>query len=201
MAEVLTHFFWLCMDKVTFVLSNSMLTLWGTNWWNFSTASVWINSVASHPESKQGFKLWCYKLTLIILGIIWCTFKVFVRCLSLHTIHLHKNMFRFLTITSEKLQAQKQFKKSFFFLMFSYFWRNKIKVFQKNNSVIDITGTYFKPGANLSPISTDLLWQIRDHIVCLFTWWALDASLRRRGQQEWTKKQSLVQLRHEWPHT
>lgn len=65
----LTHFFWLCMDKVTFVLSNSMLTLWGTNWWNLSTASVWMNSVASHPESKQ-----CrYEVRDILSAITWRT--------------------------------------------------------------------------------------------------------------------------------
>lgn len=54
--------------------------------------------------------------------------------------------------------------------MLSYFWSNKIKVFRKNNSVIDIRGTYFKPGANLSPMSTPSYYKCFDRsetILCV----------------------------------
>lgn len=51
-AEEPTHRFWLCMDRITLVLSNSTLTLWGSSWWNFSTASVWMKSPLSHSGKK-----------------------------------------------------------------------------------------------------------------------------------------------------
>lgn len=51
--KIKAHFFWLCMDKVTFVLSNSMLALCGMMLWNCSTSSVWMNSVPIHSEQHK----------------------------------------------------------------------------------------------------------------------------------------------------
>lgn len=87
-------------------------------------------------------------------------------------IHLQKNMFRFLTIIAKNnnTQAQKQLKKIvFFFLMFSYFWRNVLKVFKKHklcvnkHQYIDIPGTYFESGANLSRV---IIYKQTEFIIC-----------------------------------
>lgn len=48
-----TDLFWLCMDKVMLVFSNSTLTFCGSSWWNWSTAAVWMNESSSHSTEEN----------------------------------------------------------------------------------------------------------------------------------------------------